>query len=258
MAFFFFFFTCRQRWTLSLNYSSLQSLLSRVFFFRHFAFFFFRESYLHARYRFWYVGKTSSFRILDNFRPSITIFHFPRVLLALFFPTSQPLSTALDLLPRERAILPSRIASCVRYRVSSSPLFHKRTRGKNLAEIFAEFWKKTRNLTTFVHDKLDDKTRLLSFLFFSFFSSPRAFYTNTLTYSRWHLRTIFNGGREQHVKSRDSSNARSYHSYGRQLLYSLLPVSSTRVLSIRVPGCLYVHIDDAQQTTIVACSSSES
>lgn len=37
------------------------------FLFSPFCFFFFRESYLHARYRFWYVGKTSSFRFLTIF-----------------------------------------------------------------------------------------------------------------------------------------------------------------------------------------------
>lgn len=65
--FFFFYVSSMLNPFFKLFFPPILAFSCLFFYFRHFAFFFFRESYLHARYRFWYVGKTSSFRFLTIF-----------------------------------------------------------------------------------------------------------------------------------------------------------------------------------------------
>lgn len=147
--FFFFYVSSMLNPFLKLFFPPILAFSCLFFLFLPFCFFFFLENRtftLDTASGMW--ERRGQLPVLDNFRPSITIFHFPRVLLALFFRTSQPLSTALDLLPRERAILSSRIASCVRYRVSFPFPFPKKTHEKNLDKFSRS--KKTRKSHDFV------------------------------------------------------------------------------------------------------------
>lgn len=147
--FFFFYVSSMLNPFFKLFFPPILAFSCLFFYFRHFAFFFLenRTFTLDTASGMWERRPASAswqFSPFDNHLPFST-----RVLLALFFPTSQPLSTALDLLPRERAILSSRIASCVRYRVSFPFPFPKKIHGKNLDK-FSRWERKRENLTTFV------------------------------------------------------------------------------------------------------------